>query len=207
MFAAEKKFSLVKLLLCLFVVGCSSYGNIVWAQLSKYANPDQPGSVPGEKSKSGQENIVNSVRDWFAQYDQIRRTAQMAPQERQQADQILGQGLALFMPGQQKVLAQRLLIDLVQRYQTACQQLNNIPMIPATEQLHRGFYQYFFEAQRLFSDYLKLQDNLFAVNPTTGQPIAGELMERKQALEELDQSNKALDQQLRLQYGIPPYQY
>jgi hypothetical protein len=32
-------------------------------------------------------------------------------------------------------------------------------------------------------------------------------MARKQNLEGLDQANKAIDSQLRAQFGIPPYQY
>jgi hypothetical protein len=131
----------------------------------------------------------------------------MSPSERQQADQILGKGLALFMPGDDKILAQRLLTDLVKRYDIACHQLGSLQVIPATEQLHRGYYQYFSDAHHLFSDYLRLQEDVLASDPTTGQPLASGLIDRKQALEQLDQSNKILDQRLRQQYGIPPYQY
>ena len=154
-----------------------------------------------------QANPIDLIRSWFHDYDQIRHQAQMAPAERQQADQILGRGLSLFMPGPDKSVARNLLIDLVKRYQVAGQQMGNLRIIPPTEQLHRGYYQYFLDAEHLFSDYLKLQDDLLAVDPTTGQPVASGLVDRKLELQHLDENNKLLDQQLRLQYGIPPYQY
>jgi hypothetical protein len=153
------------------------------------------------------QNSSNEIHSWFYQYDQIRHAAQMSPTERQQADQILSKGLALFMPGQDKIVAQKLLSDLVKRYEIACQQMASLQMISATERLQRGYYQYFIEAHHLFSDYLKLQDDLLASDPATGQPLASGLIDRKQGLEQLDQSNKALDQQLRIQYSIPAYQY
>jgi len=148
-----------------------------------------------------------SIQSWFRQYDQIRRTAQMSPAERQQADQILGKGLALFMPGPDKIVAQKLLNDLVKRYDLACRQLASLQRIPATDQLQRGYYQYFVDAHRLFSDYLRLQNDVMALDSATGQPLASGLIDRKQALEQLDQNNKMLDQQMRQQYGIPAYQY
>ncbi len=201
MHVINKKF-LPVCLLATFVLLASP---VVLSQTNNPAWSDGSGSKG--TSWAGQETHVDTIRSWFMQYDQIRRTAQMSPAERQQADQVLSRGLALFMPGQDKTLGQSLLTDLVRRYQIACQQLSTLQLIPATEQLHRGYYQYFCDARRLFSDYLKLQEDLLAVDPATGQPLASGLIERKQNLELLDQNNKALDQQLRTQYGIPPYRY
>src|SRR5579872_7286658 len=158
-------------------------------------------------AQATQSTNIDAVKYWFSQYDQIRRTAQMSPAERQKADQILGKGLALFMPGEDKLVAQKLLANLVKRYEIACHELGSLQIIPATEQLHRGYYQYFSDAHHLFSDYLKLQDDVLATDSATGQPLASGLIDRKQSLERLDQVNKSLDQQLRQQYGIPAYQY
>ncbi len=182
---------------------------ICW-QIPSYAN--QPGSYYASKykrltaSSEGQSN-TNAIRTWFNNYDQIRRQAQLSPAERQNADQIMGKGLAIFMPGPDKALAQNLLVDLVNRYTTAAQQMSSLQIIPATEQLHRGYYQYFIDAKHLFEDYLKVQDDLMAVDTNTGQPVASGLVERKQNLALLDQSNKTIDEKLRGQYGIAPYQY
>ena len=146
------------------------------------------------------------VAQWFQSYDAVRRQAQMTPQERAKADAMLSKGLSIIVPGPEKASSQQLLTRLVNNYGAACQQLEHIPVMPPTEQLHRGYYQYFSEAQRLFSDYLKVQNDLFAVDQN-GKPIAGQLLDRKAALESLDQRNKSLDAQLRQQFGIPAYQY
>lgn len=155
-------------------------------------------------SAEGQQNIV---KVWFNNYDQIRRQAQLSPGERQKADQIMSRGLSIFMPGADKALAQNLLTELVNRYDVAAQQMAKLQIIPATEQLHRAYYQYFVQARGLFADYLKLQDDLLATDPNTGQPVASGLVERKENLAMLDQNNKMLDERLRQQFGIPPYQY
>ncbi len=155
----------------------------------------------------GQPHNLATIRNWFNCYDQIRRQAQLSPAERQRADQIMSKGLSIFMPGADKALAQNLMTELVSRYEIAAQQMSQLQIISATEQLHRAYYQYFIDAKNLFSDYLKLQSDLMAVDQNTGQPIASGLVERKENLSMLDQNNKILDERLRQQYGIQSYQY
>jgi hypothetical protein len=169
---------------------------------------DATNSSTNKKSKLTS-NFTQSdpVKNWFNNYDQIRRQAQLSPAERQKADQIMGKGLSIFMPGADKALAQNLLANLVKRYDIAVQQMAALPVIPATEQLHRAYYQYFVDARRLFSEYLQLQDDLLATDPNTGQPVASGLVERKENLAALDQNNKMLDEKIRQQYGIAAYQY
>ena len=82
-------------------------------------------------------------------------------------------------------MAQQLLADLVNRYEIASQQMASLAIVPATEQLHRAYYQYFLDAKRLFSDYLKLQNDLLATDPNTGQPVASGLVERKRKFSRL----------------------
>ncbi len=169
-----------------------------------YASKSSTSKKPKLTSNFDQQD---SIKSWFASYDQIRRQAQLSPAERQKADEIMGKGLSIFMPGADKVLAQNLLANLVKRYDVAVQQMASLPVIPATEQLHRAYYQYFVDARRLFSEYLKLQDDLLATDPSTGQPVASGLVERKENLAMLDENNKILDGRLRQQYSIPAYQY
>lgn len=164
------------------------------------------GGVSPTMVANQQQNLAN-IQQWFVSYDQVRRAAQMNPQERQKADGLLSKGLSIIVPGEEKVATQALLTKLVNKYQMATDQMKRLPLYPETEKLHRGYYQYFNEARKLFSDYLKVQTNLFVVDEQTGKPLAGGLMLRKQNLEMLDQNNKALDEQLRNQFGIAPYQY
>jgi hypothetical protein len=146
------------------------------------------------------------VQDWFAQYDNIRRQSQMNPVERQKADKLLSGGMAMLVPGPEKIATAQLLTKLVKNNQQAADQMKGLKLYPETQLLHRGYYQYFTDAAGLFTDYLTVQNNLFATD-ATGKTVAGQLMARKQGLELLDQKNKALDAQLRQQFGIPPYQY
>ena len=149
---------------------------------------------------------TDTVKQWFQQYDTVRRQAQMKPDERSRADRLLSNGLSMIVPGPEKIDSQQLLTKLVTRYGLARQQLERLPVLPETKELHRGYYQYFTEAQRLFSDYLKVQDNLFAADDS-GKPIAGQLIERKTFLESLDARNKYIDAQLRQRFAIPNYRY
>lgn len=130
----------------------------------------------------------------------------MNPIEKQQADGLLARGLGLFMPGQDKMAAKQLLGGLVMRYQTATQALQRLAIVPETRQLQEQYYQYFGTAMHLFSDYLVVQDNVFAVD-NTGRSVAQQLIQRKLALENLERSCKDLDAQMRQMYGVAPFQY
>jgi hypothetical protein len=158
-------------------------------------------------ARPGKPTSPDNLRNWFQAYDDIRRRAQMSPSEKQKADGMMSQGLSVVIPGAQKAETQQLLSSLVNRYQVAAGKLKNLPFYPETGDLHKGYFQYFTQAGGLFSDYLKVQGNLFAVDGQTGKPLASELMTRKEALESLDQRNKYIDTQVRNQLGIAPYQY
>lgn len=146
------------------------------------------------------------VYQWFLKYDEIRRRAQMDPIEKQRADGLLARGFGLFMPGQDKIAAKQLLSTLVAKYQSAAQSLQGLPPLKDTQQLQELYYQYFDTAMHLFSDYLKVQDNVFAVD-NTGQSIAKQLIQRKLQLENLERACKDLDYRMRQTYGVAPYQF
>lgn len=146
------------------------------------------------------------VYQWFLNYDEIRRRAQMNPIEKQQADGLLARGLGILMPGQDKQGAKQLLSMLTLRYQAATQSLQSLAVLPETRILQSSYYDYFNSAAHLFSDYLRVQENVFAVD-NSGQSIAKQLIQRKMMLENLEQSCKSLDDQMRRSFGIPAYQY
>lgn len=161
-------------------------------------------SSPGMKKPSAQQSA--QVFHWFIQYDEVRRRAQMNPIERQQADGLLARGFSLFMPGQDKMAAKQLLTNLVNKYHGATQAMKALPVVPETKQLQIAYYQYFENAMNLFADYLRVQDNIFAVD-STGQAIAKQLLQRKVALEALEHNCKNLDLQMRQHYGVAAYQF
>ncbi len=196
----------------LLALGFASNVNTAQAQ-----NPNDIANIPVSPVPSGpmgmapgNMNRAAQIQGWFQRYDQVRRQAQMTPQEKQRADGLLSKGmtgLGSMLAGDEKQATQNLLNKLVGKYQTAAEQMKSMPLFPETERLHRGYYQYFSDARQLFSDYLRVQSNLFAMDEQTGKPVAGLLMGRKQNLEALDMNNKALDEQLRQQFGIAPYRY
>ena len=171
-----------------------------------YGNGQGGGGMPAANQGTPAANPAR-VRQWFSQYDQIRRQAQMNPGERQQSDYLLSRGMAILMPGEEKIAARQILMKLVNKYQLAKVAMQGLPPIPETLNLHRGYYQYFNNAHQLFSDYLRVQDNLFVTDASTGKPVAGQLLQRKAMLEQLRQQIQGLDEQTRNQFGIPPYKY
>jgi hypothetical protein len=150
---------------------------------------------------------IAQIKDWFNKYDAIRRQAQMNPQERAKADAMLARGLSMFMPGQDKQQSAALFQTLQSKNAEADTELKNLPLYPETEQLHRGYHQYFKDTSDLFADYLRVQSNLMTTDPATGKPLMGGLLNRKKYLEDLDVNNKNLDANLRARFKIPAYRY
>ena len=174
------------------------------------APPQQQGNFypPAAQNQAAQPDRARAqmIGQWFQNYDEIRRKAQMNPTEKAKADGLMSKAISMFIPGNDKVEAQKLLQSLVARYNQAVEDMKRLPLYPETEKLHRGYYQYFTNAKQLFGDYLTVQQNPLATD-SNGSPVAGSLMPRKQGLESLDQANKALDAQLRSQFNIPAYHY
>ena len=158
----------------------------------------------GQMPSSANRTNPQQLRSWFSAYDMVRKQAQMSPSEKERADNLLSQGLSVFVPGPNKIQAQKLLTGLVDKYQVAINKMKAMPLYPETEKLHRGYYQYFSDAKTLFSDYLRVQDNLM-VKDEHGKGIMPQLMARKANLESLEMQVKQLDSDLRGQYSIAPF--
>lgn len=175
-------------------------------QSGNAGSPQFSGQMPSAASANPNFNRSSSqqLRQWFGAYDLVRKQAQMSPSEKDRADNLLSQGLSVFVPGPNKTQAQKLLTGLVDKYQVAIVKMKAMPLYPETEKLHRGYYQYFSDAKTLFSDYLRVQDNLM-VKDEHGKGIMPQLMTRKANLENLEMQIKQLDSDLRGQFGIAPY--
>lgn len=170
-------------------------------------NVNCPASCAGQIAPSVKQATPAEIKQWFVSYDQIRRQAQMTPRERQDADNLMQKGLSVLMPGEEKIVAQAMLTKLVNKYTQAVTAMGGLPLYTQTLPVHRGYFQYFTSAGQLFSDYLKVQNDLFVVDASTGQPLLSQLMQRKQQLADLDTQIKQVDKQVRSQFGVPAYQY
>ena len=144
--------------------------------------------------------------DWFAKYDDIRRTAQMSEEERQLSDKLLGRGLGVLLPGFGRIAAQRLLKKMVERYETASRNLGQLPEIEATKQLQQTYIDYFTEAGSLFVDCRRMLHNPLARSKKYGF-IKRSLKKRRKKLVDLENKAKTLDEQSRSKYGIADYQF
>ena len=151
------------------------------------------------------------VTQWFAKYNEVRHRAQMTPEEKERSGRLLTQGMVASVfhapeDSGDKEASAALLRKMVDRYSKAIHEMDQLPAPSETKKLHLGYRQYFTNARGMFSDYLKIQGNLFATD-AGGNSILGQLQERKSALESLDASNKELDARLRAKYHIAPYPY
>jgi hypothetical protein len=144
------------------------------------------------------------VTDWFTKYSEIRHRAQMTPAEKEKSGQMMVQGV--LGSDEDKAASQALLKKMVERYTKALSEMDALTPPAETKKLHLGYKQYFGDARSIFSDYLKVQGNLFATD-SNGNSIMGQIQQRKAALEALDVTNKDLDAQLRKKYSIPAYPY
>ena len=173
------------------------------------AGTGAPGcAIPPAKAASAK---PMKVADWFNQYNEIRHRAQMSPQEKEKSGQLLTQGmLSSVFKGPEadadKAASEALLKKMVDRYSKALAEMDALNPPAETKKLHLGYRQYFSDARSIFSDYLKVQGNLFATDES-GNSIMGQLTQRKAALEQLDTTNKELDSKLRTKLGVPAYPY
>jgi hypothetical protein len=151
------------------------------------------------------------VSDWFQRYDQIRHEAQMSEAERERSRALMTNSIAasfLQSPSgaQDKAAASALLRKMVDRYHRALAQITDLPAISETKKLQQGYTLYFRNAGDLFGDYLKVQNSLLATD-ASGNPILGQLQQRKADLENLDFANKDLDAKLRTKFKVAPYAF
>lgn len=183
-----------------YCMGVFSGASVLPVEAQQSSMAMESSSRPAAVEPSG------AIGEWFKRYDLVRYKAQMSPQERAQADGLLSRGLSVFIPGPEKAQAQSLLASLVQRYDAAGRALEILPVISQTEQLQRGYHEYFVTARQLFADYLTVQSNPLAQD-ASGQPLIGNLLTKKQALENFERSVKNLDTQVRQKYGVAAYSY
>lgn len=142
-----------------------------------------------EKRKPVKKNAA--VTEWFKKYDQIRRNAEETTKDKYQS---------LFLAeGKPDKKNAELASKMIDKYTVALAAMKQLPPIPETRQLHKGYIEYFSSARQLFIDFLK------------GQKMVPYSVKRfapaKDRLQALDKVNKRLDEQLRKTYGIPKHKH
>lgn len=148
------------------------------------------GGTPATGAPSGTKNKA-AVTEWFKKYDQIRRDAEETSQERYQT-LFLGEN----KPDEKNAALAK---DMVGKYTRAAAAMKQLPQVPETRELHKGYLSYFTSARQLFAEFLKAQK----IVPYTIK----HLVPSKNNLSNLDKANKKLDADLREIFGIPKHKH
>ncbi len=175
---------------------------------SKSGNKVEASSRPAGASVTAMRSAAaTTLKSWFTQYDEIRKQSQMSDSERSLADDMLRHPLQVLVSERDRQDAHSLLESLTSRYRVAYQQIGELPHRPETQQLQNGYARYFRDARSLFSDALQLQESPFARDRSSGLSALEQLRERKDSLEELQLTLKAIDKRTREEFNIPAYPY
>jgi hypothetical protein len=175
-------------LCCCFLLSGLQIANIVVAKadsITTLANPT-------EKDKDGK----LSIREWFENYDQIRRSAEMTLFEKLQTRFALERGgdSQTRSGKSNRALAKRML----SKYTKAIADMKKLQAPPETKELHDGYIRYFTDMQQLFVQ---------SFAPESDSDRRQFLLSQRRTLEELDRNNKKLDEELRRQNGIPRHRH
>jgi hypothetical protein len=138
------------------------------------------------------------VRDWFSQYDQVRKNAKMTFKEKLQSKRLIAFAFSPFRVPVSE--SDQLVKKMATKYAEALESLEKLAIVQQTERLRAGYMKYFRDARQLFLDTCKIPTG----DSEQRQKFVDDLVARKKKLEELDQKNKALDSELRSQFSIPP---
>jgi hypothetical protein len=162
------------------------------------ANTNSEGYTGERAGRASGEELSQEIKDWFRQYDIVRRQSKMTLREKLQSRHLLTLALnpmALFSQDSDPLL--KIMID---KYTTAREGMEKLPHVKETEDLRSGFLKYFTEARQLFKDSMEANDQ----NIDDNRRRVEDILKRKRDLEILDQKNKELDKHLRTIYHIPP---
>ncbi len=97
--------------------------------------------------------------------------------------------------------AEPLLSKMISKYTDAVNEMEKLPILPETQELHEGYLHYFKNARQLFIDICEDQKKI----SSKSEQMLSQLIERKRDLEILDQKNKELDARLRKRYDVAPF--
>src|SRR5262249_40420299 len=138
------------------------------------------------------------VYGWFNRYDAIRRHSRMSLRDKFQSRHLFMlvlNPMALFSSE-----ATPLLKRLIEKYDWAIGQMDELKPPKETAELHEGYMHYFKDARQLFADICEAENK----SSEERRKILPELISRKKELEKLDQENKQTDARLRRKYDIAP---
>lgn len=182
--------SIVSTLVCFLLIGSAS------------ASPDSstsPEKHSDEHHQHEEHHLHNesdrlqkrNVSEWFKKYDQIRRDAEMSMGDRFQV-----MLMATGMPEKRSITIAARMID---KYKIALVAMKSLKYIEETKELQDGYIKYFDSALHVLRHYVEeRKDPHFKAQP---------FFEVEKELQDLDKSNKTLDEHLRKEHSIPKHKH
>ena len=156
-------------------------------------------SIPAHLQAPKFSNERLRVVAWFTKYDEIRHQAQMSIQEKVHAHKLI-EG-AFVADGEERIQAEAILSNMINRYAVAANQMAGLPSLPETAELQKEYQDYFIAGRDLFTKYLQ------AVKDNKHASFEEELKVGRRQLGIMDVSHKILDRKLRNRYDIASYRW
>ena len=163
-------------------------------------------SIARDSSGSIDQSKQKKVETWFLKYDRIRKDAEMTIRERKESYKLRGRGIGVLVPGFGRLSAQRLLKNLIRKYDTAIKELEKLPSIPETEELQIKYKLYFEKAHSVFVDCGRLIRNPLLARAKGNRSLRKSIRNRRIELQALEPQLKQIDNKLRDEFGIPPHE-
>ncbi|MBX9687720.1 MAG: hypothetical protein K2X27_13525 [Candidatus Obscuribacterales bacterium] len=201
---SDKRVEMLMLLACFLCTAIASPPDFI-AMAAEESKSSSKHSEIDNADVSASENH-ESVKSWFAKYDQIRQEAEMEASESKQAKELLNKGIFVLLPGFGRFSAQKLLKAQITRYERAAKEIGSLNAPPETKELQSKYQKFFQESHDLFVESSHIINN--PLNPLARfrhLNLEKSLKKRKEELSMLELECKDIDHKLRLQYQITAY--
>lgn len=142
-------------------------------------------------------SVNPAVTEWFEQYDEIRRSAEMTTGEKLKYGSSLKK--ALKSGGELSPTTKEFIQRMKSKYAAAHTSLQALKTPAETRDLQQGYAQYFKDMEESFGGCLDAQE--LSAEETAVK------VERKEKIEALNSANKKMDDTLRKKFGIPKHKH
>jgi small-conductance mechanosensitive channel len=170
------------------------------------STPSKTGSAAaaataGATATAAPSDSRDQVQAWFAQYDQIRREAEMSMQEKFQAHSLFSKIADEKRPLNVNEKSEEFAIKMMDRYAEAAKKVTDLPELAATAELQKGYEEFFSKSSRLFHHLLSAKKG--------NEKIATreEVQAKREELTSLDKKIKEMDAKLRTKFSIRAHRH
>jgi len=156
----------------------------------------------GAEGTAAPSDSREQVQAWFAQYDQIRREAEMSMQEKFQAHSLFSKIAYEKGPLSVNEKSEEFAKKMMDRYAEAAKKVTDLPKLAATAELQKGYEEFFSKTSHLFH-------YLLPAKKKGNEKIATreEVQAKREELPSLDKKIKEMDAKLRTKFSIRAHRH